>query len=202
MAIGAFVTPLKLSQRCLALWRDVLQRVPDAVLVFSPLKPSLRTVYQRICAAAGIEARRVAFVPQGRDDAENQARYRLIDFVLDPLPYGGVNGTLEALDMEIPVVTLVGRRHAERTSYSILANLGITDTVATSGTEYVDIAARLATDRVFATGLRERIRTALAHSALTDMPQHARNLEQAYVRALRERVPSVVDQLSEAARAR
>jgi predicted O-linked N-acetylglucosamine transferase (SPINDLY family) len=202
VTIGAFVTPLKLSQRCLALWRDVLLRVPGAVLVFSPLHPSLRTVYQRVCATAGIEAPRVAFVPQGRDDAENQARYRLIDFVLDPLPYGGVNGTLEALDMEVPVVTLVGRRHAERTSYSILANLGIADTVATTGGEYVDIAARLSTDRAFATDLRARIRAALAHSALTDMPQHARNLEQAYVRALRERVPSVADELSEAARAR
>ena len=202
VAIGAFVTPLKLSQRCLALWRDVLQRVPDAVLVFSPLQPSLRTVYQRICATAGIEARRFAFVPQGRDDAENQARYRLIDFVLDPLPYGGVNGTLEALDMEVPVVTLVGRRHAERTSYSILANLGVTDTVATTGGEYVDIAVRLATDRAFATDLRARIRAARAHSVLTDMPQHARNLERAYMRALRERVPSVVDGLSEAARTR
>jgi predicted O-linked N-acetylglucosamine transferase (SPINDLY family) len=202
IAIGAFVTPLKLSQRCLALWRDVLQRVPDAVLVFSPLQPSLRTVYQRICAAAGIEARRAAFVPQGRDDAENQARYRWIDFVLDPLPDGGVNGTLEALDMEVPVVTLVGRRHAERTSYSILANLGVTDTVATTGGEYVDIAVRLATDRAFASGLRTRIRAALAHSVLTDMPQHARNLEQAYVRALRERVPGVVDELPEATRVR
>jgi predicted O-linked N-acetylglucosamine transferase (SPINDLY family) len=202
VTIGAFVTPLKLSQRGLALWRDVLQRVPDAVLVFSPVQPSLRAVYQRICASAGIEARRVAFVPQGRDDAENQARYRLIDFVLDPLPYGGVNGTLEALDMEVPVVTLVGRRHAERTSYSILANLGITDTVAITGGEYVDIAVRLATDGAFAADLRARIRAALAHSALTDMPQHARNLEQAYMRALRERAPGVVDQLPEAARAR
>ena len=202
VAIGAFVTPLKLSQRCLALWREVLERVPDAVLVFSPLQPSLRTVYQRICAAVGIEARRVAFVPQGRDDPENQARYRLIDFVLDPLPYGGVNGTLEALDMEVPVVTLVGRRHAERTSYSILANLGITDTIATTGGEYVNIARRLATDNAFATDVRARIGAALAHSALTDMPQHTRNLEQAYMRALRERLPQVADELAEAARPR
>ena len=81
---------------------------------------------RRIAAAAGIDSRRIVFLPQGRDDAENQARYRLVDFVLDPMPYGGVNGTLEALDMGVPVVTLVGKRHAERTSYSILANLGVT----------------------------------------------------------------------------
>jgi len=97
---------------------------------------------------------------------------------------------------EVPVVTLAGRRHAERTSYSILANLGITDTVATTGGEYVDVAVRLATDRAFASDLRARIRAALAHSVLTDMPRHARNLEDAYLRALDERVPGAVDGLS------
>ena len=100
--IGAFCTPLKLSQRCLALWRDVLSGIPGALLAFSPVRASLRPVFTNICATVGIDARRIVFVPQGRDDAENQARYRLIDFVLDPMPYGGVNGTLEAIDMACP----------------------------------------------------------------------------------------------------
>ena len=47
----------------------------------------------------------------------------------------------------------------------------------------------------------ERIRAALAHSALTDMPRHARNLEDAYLRALRERVPYVADELAKDSRA-
>ena len=96
--------------------------------------------------AAGIAADRVLFLPQGHDDAQNQARYRLIDFVLDTMPFGGVNGSMEALAMQVPVVTLVGRRHGERTTYSILANLGVAETVAQSGREYVEIAVRLASD--------------------------------------------------------
>ncbi len=39
-----------------------------------------------------------------------------------------------------------GKRHGERTAYSILANLGVTATVRASGREYVEIAVRLATD--------------------------------------------------------
>jgi protein O-GlcNAc transferase len=35
--IGGFVNPLKLSRRCLGLWREVLERLPDAVLAISPL---------------------------------------------------------------------------------------------------------------------------------------------------------------------
>jgi predicted O-linked N-acetylglucosamine transferase (SPINDLY family) len=194
IVIGAFCTPLKLSQRCLALWRDVLSRVPAAVLAFSPVNPALRPVFLRIGAAAGIEARRIVFVPQGRDDAENQARYRLVDFVLDPVPYGGVNGTLEAVDMGVPVVTLVGRRHAERSSYSILWNLGVTDTIAQTGGDYVEIAVRLATDPAFMRDVRLRIERGIARSALTDLPAHTRNLERAYVAALEQCAPEALDE--------
>ncbi len=191
--IGAFSTPLKLSQRCLATWRDVLARIPAAVLAFSPVNPALRDTYVRLTANSGIDPKRIVFIPQGRDDAENQARYRLVDLVLDPMPYGGVNGTMEALAMGVPVVTLVGRRHAERSSYSILTNLGVTDTIATTGPEYVDIAVRLAAEAGFMRRVRDRIAQGLGHSPLTDMTAHVRNLERAYVAALEHAAPEALE---------
>jgi predicted O-linked N-acetylglucosamine transferase (SPINDLY family) len=192
VVIGAFCTPLKLSQRCLALWREVLARIPRAVLAFSPVHPALGGVFGHIADVAGIARDRIVFVPQGRDDAEGQARYRLVDFVLDPMPYGGVNGTLEAVAMNVPVVTLVGRRHAERTSYSILANLGVTDTVAETGGDYVALAVRLATDAAFMHTVRERIAAGIRLSPLTDMDAHVRHLEAAYVEALARRAPDAL----------
>ncbi|MBU6486165.1 MAG: tetratricopeptide repeat protein, partial [Betaproteobacteria bacterium] len=192
VVIGAFSNPLKLSRRCLALWRDVLLRIPRAVLAFSPVNPALRATYIRLATHAGIDGDRIVFIPQGRDDAENQARYRLVDFVLDPMPYGGVNGTIEALGMGVPVVTLAGSRHAERSSYSILVNLGVTDTIAHTGAEYVDIAARLAGDAQRMRSTREAIARGIAHSALTDMPSHTRNLERAYLSALAQRAPEAL----------
>jgi predicted O-linked N-acetylglucosamine transferase (SPINDLY family) len=184
MVIGAFVNPLKLSRRCLSLWREVLDRAPLALLAISPLSPEARGVYVRLLSAANIPLERVIVLPQGRNDEENQARYKLIDFTLDPLPYGGVNGTLEALDMGVPVVTLCGKKHGERTSYSILQNLGVPETVAASGSEYVDIAVRLATDAAFMSRVKAGISAGLANSTLTDMPRHTRALEAAYEEAL------------------
>ena len=192
IVIGAFVNPLKLSRRCLTLWREVLERVPQARLAFSPIDPALRDVYRRLAANAGIPAGQVLFVPAGKSEAENQARYALVDFVLDPLPYGGVNGTLEALDMGVPVVTLLGKRHGERTSYSILANLGVTDTVAETGREYVDLAVRLANDAPMRAALRTRIAAGIARSPLTDMVAHTRRLEAAYLEALARAAPKVL----------
>ena len=191
--IGAFVTPMKLSRRCLTLWRDVLVRVPQARLAFSPVHPAHRASYERLLAAAGITAERVLFLPQGRDDAQNQARYRLIDFVLDTMPFGGVNGSMEALAMQVPVVTLVGKRHGERTTYSILANLGVPETIAQSGREYVEIAVRLANDAAFRANVRASIARGLAGSPLVDMPVHTRNLEAAYRAAVAEGEPAALE---------
>ncbi len=182
--IGAFVNPLKLSRRCLSLWREIMERAPGALLAISPLSLEARGVYGRLFSAANIPLNRVIVVPQGRNDEENQARYEVIDFTLDPLPYGGVNGTLEALDMGVPVVTLCGKKHGERTTYSILENLGVRQTVAASGSEYVDIAVGLATDAQFRASVKAAINAGLAHSALTDMPRHTRALEAAYDAAL------------------
>jgi predicted O-linked N-acetylglucosamine transferase (SPINDLY family) len=184
MVIGAFVNPLKLSRRCLSLWREVLERAPKALLAISPLSPEARGVYVRLLSAANIPLQRVVLLPQGRNDEENQSRYNVIDFTLDPLPYGGVNGTLEALDMGVPVVTLCGKKHGERTSFSILENLGVRDTIAGSGSEYVDIAVRLATDAEFMQRVKAAIGAGLRRSTLVDMRQHTRALEAAYEEAL------------------
>jgi predicted O-linked N-acetylglucosamine transferase (SPINDLY family) len=190
--IGAFVTALKLSRRCLRLWREVLRRAPRAQIAFSPTNPAFRDVYLRLAEAAGIARDRVCFVPQGEGDARNQARYELVDLVLDPMPFGGVNGTLEALDMGVPVVTLVGMRHGERTGYSILANLGVTATIAQTDAEYVDIACRLATDRAFMDSVRSAIRAAVPTSSLADSVAYARSLERAYVNAMEARAPEAL----------
>jgi predicted O-linked N-acetylglucosamine transferase (SPINDLY family) len=184
VVIGAFVNPLKLSRRCLRLWRDVLERVPKALIAFSPANPAHRASYLRISKAAGIAESRLLFLPQGRNDEENQARYTIVDFVLDTTPFGGVNGTIEALDMNVPVVTLVGKRHGERTSYSILENLGVRATIAHTRREYVDIAARLAGDAAFRASVERDIASGIASSPLTDMRAHTRNLEAAYCSAI------------------
>jgi predicted O-linked N-acetylglucosamine transferase (SPINDLY family) len=192
IVIGAFINPLKLSRRCLGLWREILERVPNAVLAVSPMAPERRAVVGKLLTAMGIPHSRARILPQGRSEAENQARYSIVDFALDPMPYGGANGTLEALDMGVPVVTLVGRRHGERSSWSMLANLGATQTAASSGSQYVDIAVRLATDPAFMAEARGAIRTGLVRSKLIDMDAHTRALEQAYLRALEERFPAAL----------
>jgi len=158
-----------------------------AYLVFSPLSAEARPYYLKRVKEAGIDVSRVVFIPAGADEFVNQARYSVVDISIDPFPYGGANGTLEALDMGVPVVTLCGKRHGERSSFSILKNLGVTETIAQSGREYVEIAVRLATDRLFYAAVKEKILMGLTQSELVDMDSHTRNLEATYMQALKEK---------------
>ena len=68
----------------------------------------------------------------------------------------------------------------------------MTQTVARSGPEYVEIALRLATDAAFMTEVKAAIRNALEHSALTDIDAHTRHLERAYLQALERRHPAAL----------
>jgi predicted O-linked N-acetylglucosamine transferase (SPINDLY family) len=184
IVFGAFVSLLKLSPRCLGLWRDILERVPQAVLAFSPGNVSEEALYRRRVAGFGIDSGRVRFIPRAADDAGDRARYRLIDVVLDTMPYTGGDTTAAALEMGVPVVTRAGTRHAERVSFSLLSHLGVTDTVTHSDQDYVATACRLADDAAWRSGLAARIADRFSSSGLTDMRRYAACLEDAYARAL------------------
>ena len=154
------------------------------MLAFSPQSEEAKQYYLRCCAAANIAPARVAFIPFNPDEAINQARYRLVNAVLDTLPFGGVNGTMEALDMGVPVVTLCGEKHGERTSYSILSNLGVTATIANSAEEYIRLAQRLSGDPEFYEKIKSDIKAGIVDSTFTNMEAHTRNLEAAFRHAL------------------
>ena len=187
MVYGVFVGLLKLSPRCLELWRQILKRVPRSVLAFSPLRDEERPLYLRRLAGFGIAEERIVFIPPGKDDAHGRTRYALLDAVLDTLPYTGGDTTAAALDMGVPVVTRVGERQAERVSYSLLAHLGVTETVADSDERYVELACRLAEDRVWRDGIAAAIKARLPASGLADAARYTVSLETAYERAIEAR---------------
>jgi len=184
VVFGAFVSLLKLSPRCLTLWRDILRRVPRALLAFSPGNVSEQSLYRRRVEGFGIDPGRIVFIPRAADEAGDRARYGLVDAVLDTVPYTGGDTTAAALDMGVPVVTRAGERHAERMSLSLLAHLGVTDTVAHSDAEYVAMACRLADDAAWRLGVAAKIVDGFTRSNLADMRRYAACLEDAYACAL------------------
>jgi predicted O-linked N-acetylglucosamine transferase (SPINDLY family) len=184
LVLGEFVTVQKLSPRCLGLWRAILERVPDAVLLFSPSAEGEHAAFRRQLAGFGIDPARAAFVARGRDEAEAAARYALVDLVLDTLPYTGGDTTLAALDAGVPVVTLAGTRHAERMGASILRHAGLPELVTASEADYVDLAVALATDHDRRARMAATVCERFTAVAATYPTRYTRDLEAALEAAM------------------
>jgi len=176
---GAFVSLMKLSPRCLALWRRILDAIPQSVLAFSPNGREWNGSYLRWLAANAIDERRIVFIANAADERQALGRYALLDVALDPMPCGNVNGTMEAAAMGVPTVTLTGVRHGELLGNCLLRRFGVPDTIAESDDDYVRQVERLATDREWATHVRHELRQAAAASPVWDSKQRARDLESA-----------------------
>jgi protein O-GlcNAc transferase len=177
---GSFNNLPKISDASVALWAAVLRAVPEARLAVKALGLAEASAQARLAArfaAAGIDPARI--LPIAFDPAVQNhiARYSGIDIALDTTPYNGTTTTCEALWMGVPVVTLVGRRHAARVGASLLTQIGAGDWIAQDADAFVRIAAGLVRDPQRLASIRQDLRRRMLASPLCDGVRLARQIE-------------------------
>jgi predicted O-linked N-acetylglucosamine transferase (SPINDLY family) len=182
VTFGCFNNLRKMNRRLVAVWAEILRRVPGSRLFLKTLSladPVARAGLLHAFAGHGIAAERLVF--EGFSPfAEAMAAYNRIDVALDPFPFGGCTTTADTLWMGVPLVTLDGDRWAGRMSRMILENLGLHDWVAADEAAYVEIAVRLAADPAALAPVRAGLRARLEASPFCDGPDFTRHLEAAY----------------------
>jgi len=179
VVFGSFNKAMKISPRTVALWAEVLQAVPDSLLLLKAPSLDDRTVRDRFAnffSRRGVAHERILFRgPSGL--REMMAEYGDIDIALDPTPYNGGMTTLQALWMGVPVVSLAGDSFAGRMGASFLTALGRQDWLALDEDGYVDVAIRLTRDCAGWRQKREALRARMAASPLADIECYTRNFE-------------------------
>jgi len=81
----------------------------------------------------------------------------LCDVMLDTLHWSGGNTSLDALAMGLPTVTLPGQFMRGRQTMGMLTLLGVEELIASTADEYLVIAKRVATDKVYRNALSTKI---------------------------------------------
>ncbi|WP_428487695.1 tetratricopeptide repeat protein [Rhodopila sp.] len=121
-------------------------------------------------------------------DPMSQARFlgtvRLADIVLDSIGWSGGKSTLDALAEAPVIVTHAGTLMRGRHTTAILTGIGVTETIATTLDDYVEIAVRLARDPSERTSLRARM-AAGRHRIIADTAP-IRALETFLIQAVRQ----------------
>lgn len=171
VTFGSFNATSKLNDDVISLWSRVLQRVERSQLVLkahSLADPEFREYLHASFERRGIDRSRVEFLPATKGLAEHLQTYSRVDIGLDPFPYHGTTTTCEAAHMGVPTVTLRGSMHHSRVGPALLNHWGLSDLVATTPEEYVEIAARLSEDAPRRAAIRSSLRSTLAASPLGD----------------------------------
>jgi protein O-GlcNAc transferase len=87
----------------------------------------------------------VIFLPQ-LDAANYHVINCISDIYLDSIGWSGGNTTLEAIAADLPVVTIPGTLMRGRHSTAMFKMMGMTETIAATPDEYIEIAVRLGLD--------------------------------------------------------
>ena len=183
MTFGSFNNLTKISPSTLDTWAKLLNRLPQSRLLLKArpfTDAGTRAYFLSRLGERGVAAERVELVAWLPSGAAHLALYDRVDIALDPFPYNGTTTTCEALWMGVPVVTLRGDRHAGRVGASLLSQVGLTDWIADSTDDYLEIAAKLAGSPSQLTELRHSLRPRVGGSPLCDGPAFARKIEAAY----------------------
>ncbi len=183
VTFGCFNHLPKLTPEMIALWARLLGALPGARLLlksFGLAAQSARRALRARFAQHGIGAERLELCGPVDALAGHLGRYNEVDIALDVFPYNGTTTTCEALWMGVPVVSLAGRTHASRVGASLLHCVGLSEFVAQTPDQYLDLAAGLARDPARLAALRAGLRERMRASPLADAQRYTRDLEAAY----------------------
>ena len=100
---------------------------------------------------------RVRFVDKGDHDYF-MSLLAMTDVLLQPMPLDGTTTTLEAVSLATPTVLFAGNTIGGRMGHAIYTHMHVTDNVAETKQQYIDIAVKLGRDRQFNEQLREKVR--------------------------------------------
>ena len=183
ITFGSFNAFAKINSDLVAIWAEVLNRVPESRLLMKSAGADAASSRQRLTgqfAERGVAPERIEMLGKIADPRGHLELYRRVDIGLDTFPYHGTTTTCEALWMGIPVVTLAGQTHVSRVGISLMSCIGLPELICAPPTNTHQ--SPKASRKIFRDWpkLRRTMRSRMQASPLMDAPRFARNVEAAY----------------------
>lgn len=162
----------KISDTTMRLWGQVIREVPDSRLRIErdafTHDPELTAFFRDRLIRCGVPEDQIELAGGDARHFQTLQPYRGFDIMLDAFPYCGVTTLCDALWMGVPVVSLQGTRFVSRIASSLLQRVELSDLVAQTEQQYIEIACELASDRTRRETLRQDLRQRMQASSLGD----------------------------------
>ncbi len=184
LVLGASHTLNKLNAPLLAIWAELIRRLPGAILYIKTGRfsdPATRDMYIALFKHHGIPEAQLRLEGYLSQHEHLPYFYNQIDIALDSFPYQGAITTCDALFMGVPVVSLRTPQWQGRAlGATILDHVGLSEWVARDVEDYYHIVLKLARDKARRRALRFSLRDTLKNSIVCQPERYTRVLEDAY----------------------
>lgn len=181
ITFGCFNNLVKMSDDVVAVWSQILTKLPTSKLYLQTRQLSEQSVVQHTYAryaAQGIAPDRL--ILEGVTPRIDYFRsYNKIDIALDPFPCPGGTTTADTLWMSVPVLTMKGRDFWSRLGESLAHNVGLSNWIAEDAEDYICKAAAFAEDKNYLVKLRAELRDNVMASPLFDAERFTTHFEAA-----------------------
>jgi len=180
--IGCYNLGHKISEKCIAVYSEILLQLPHAKLLLKSVNSSDPLYRKNLLTGFenhGVDAKNLKFLPYSKTTREHLEQYQKIHIALDTFPYNGTTTTCEALWMGVPVITMKGDRHAARVGCSILNAAGLPDFIADNEEQFIEKVVGMAGEPDILKKWRNDLRPWLQTSWLFDGAGYAQKFYQA-----------------------
>ncbi len=160
-------------------WMRILKAVEGSVLWLLQDNLWAAKNLRREAEKQGIAAERLVFAER-LPMSEHLARHRQADLFLDTAPYNAHTTTSDALWVELPVLTLMGRSFASRVAASLLNAIGLSELITDTQEEYENLAIELATNPEKLNELKKKLSRNRFTEPLFNTPLFTKHIEAAY----------------------
>ncbi len=182
VTLGCFNNLLKLNDRLLSCWANILLALPNARLFLKARQLGDRQVAGEVVrrfADYGVTAERLTLEESTSNYKEYLAAYHRVDISMDTFPYPGLTTSAESLWMGVPVLTKRGDHFLSHNGECIARNTGQQAWIAADEADYVMKAVSFASNLPWLSQVRAGLRPQVTSSPFFDREGFARHFQTA-----------------------
>lgn len=176
---GCFNNSYKITPSIFSCWMEILNNCKNSILWLLQNNEIGQKNLIKEAQKKNIDKNRIIFAKKIKQD-EHLGRLSLIDLFLDTFPYGAHTTAREAINMKVPIVTMMGNSFASRVAGSLLLNAGLNELVTTSIDEYAKLASEMANNNFKYQIIKKKINDLKNKKELFDNKEFTKNLENIY----------------------
>lgn len=179
IVFSSFCSSYTIEPIIFSVWMEILKAVANSVLWLRKTDQSAMENLRDFARTSGVDEQRLIFA-DNIPLKQHLARLQLVDIVLDTRIYQEGVVTSNALWVGVPVITILGKHLASRTSASMLKAIGMEELIVTDLNQYKDLAIKLATHPKLLQSIKKKISLQQKTAAVFNIKKFVFGLEKAY----------------------